>query len=328
MTIKVPKPPSSITTHKKKEKNNLILTTQSQIHIKKEETKKMSKLNHAKIVLRRSSERGYAEHGGWLKTHHTFSFAGYYDHRFNHFGCLRVLNEDRVAPRNGFPTHPHRDAEIFSYILSGELTHRDSMIQKGKEGAQGKEFYRMKRGDVQFTTGGSGIAHSEQNEHPSKPVHFLQIWVLPWKSSLKPQYHTQSFSDDAKRQSFVPIISPLAAGPEATPAQEEAAIPTISGTIPIHADFVMGAGILEPGKTFRWAVGGGESVVQSRRKRNVYVHLPASRKGGARVRLDGREDKVLEEGDGAFVEGVNVGDVISVESFGEGEAEVVVLDSN
>ncbi|KNG80108.1 putative pirin domain protein [Aspergillus nomiae NRRL 13137] len=173
-----------------------------------------------------------------------------------------------------------------------------------------------------------GIAHSEQNEHPSKTVHFLQIWVLPWKSSLKPQYHTLSFSDDAKRQSFVPIISPLAAGPEATPAQEEAAVPAIAGTIPIHADFVMGAGILESGKTFRWAVGGGEGAVQSRRKRNVYVHLPASRTGGAKIRLDGREDKVLEEGDGAFVEGVNVGDVISVESLGEAEAEVVILDSN
>ncbi|KAB8238301.1 pirin family protein [Aspergillus alliaceus] len=288
----------------------------------------MSKLNHAKIILRRSSERGYAEHGGWLKTHHTFSFADYFDHRFQHFGCLRVLNEDRVSPRNGFPTHRHRDAEIFSYILSGELTHRDSMIQRGKEGVQGKDFYRMTRGDVQFTTGGSGIAHSEQNEHTSKPVHFLQIWVLPWKSSLKPQYHTMSFSDNAKRQSFVPLISPLAAGPEATPAQEEAAVPAIPGTIPIHADFVMGAGIIEPGKTFTWAVGGKDGAVQSTRKRNVYVHLPASKKGGARIRLDGREDRVLEEGDGAFVEGVNVGDVIGVESLGEVEAEVVVLDSN
>ncbi|KAE8350124.1 RmlC-like cupin domain-containing protein [Aspergillus coremiiformis] len=287
----------------------------------------MSKLNHAKIVLRRSSERGYAEHGGWLKTHHTFSFADYFDHRFQHFGSLRVLNEDRVAPRNGFPTHPHRDAEIFSYILSGELTHRDSMIQRGKEGAQGTDFYRMKRGDVQFTTGGSGIAHSEQNEHPSTPVHFLQIWVLPWKSGLTPRYHTLGFSDDAKRRSFVPVISPLAAGPEANAAQEEAAVPAIPGTIPIHADFVMGAGIIEAGETFRWTVGGGDAV-RSRRKRNVYVHLPASKKGGARIRLDGREDRVLEEGDGAFVEGVHAGDVIGVESLGETEAEVIMLDSN
>ena len=113
-------------------------------------------LAHAKIVLRKSSERGYAEHGGWLKSFHTFSFAGYWDHKFMNFGSLRVLNEDRVSARNGFPTHPHRDAEIFSYILNGELTHRDSMLKKGAEGEQGKSFYRMKRGDVQFTTGGTG----------------------------------------------------------------------------------------------------------------------------------------------------------------------------
>lgn len=116
----------------------------------------MPKLSHATIVPRRSSERGHADHG-WLNSYHTFSFASYYDPRFERFGSLRVLNEDRVAPRTGFPTHPHRDAEIFSYILSGELTHRDSMVKKGAEGAQGKDFYRMKRGDVQFTTGGTGM---------------------------------------------------------------------------------------------------------------------------------------------------------------------------
>lgn len=115
----------------------------------------MSKLPHATVVPRRSSARGHADHG-WLNTYHTFSFASYYDPRFERFGSLRVLNEDRVAPKTGFPTHPHRDAEIFSYILSGELTHRDSMVKKGAEGTQGKEFYRMKRGDVQFTTGGTG----------------------------------------------------------------------------------------------------------------------------------------------------------------------------
>jgi hypothetical protein len=117
--------------------------------------KTMSKLTSAKIVPRRSSDRGHALHG-WLDSYHTFSFADYYDPKFQNFGSLRVLNEDRVAAGSGFPTHPHRDAEIFSYILSGELTHRDSMIKKGAEGAQGDQFYRMKRGDVQFTTGGTG----------------------------------------------------------------------------------------------------------------------------------------------------------------------------
>ncbi|CAG8943823.1 unnamed protein product [Penicillium salamii] len=283
-------------------------------------------LAHAKIVLRRSSERGYAEHGGWLKSFHTFSFANYYDHKFQNFGSLRVLNEDRVAARNGFPTHPHRDAEIFSYILSGELTHRDSMIKKGSEGEQGKQFYRMKRGDVQFTTGGTGIAHSEQNES-NKTVHFLQIWALPWKHGLKPQYHTMTFSEEAKRKAFVPILSPLAAGPEATPAQENAAEPKVPGTIPIHADFVMGAGIIEPASTFKWTVGAGEAV-ESKKKRNVYIHLPMTKQGMSKIKIDGREDAVLEEGDGAFITMVNAGDALRVESVGEVEAEVIVLDSN
>jgi redox-sensitive bicupin YhaK (pirin superfamily) len=301
-------------------------------------------LSHAKIVLRRSSERGYAEHGGWLKSFHTFSFASYYDHRFQNFGSLRVLNEDRVSARNGFPTHPHRDAEIFSYILSGELTHRDSMIKKGSEGAQGKDFYRMKRGDVQFTTGGTGkfrilssitwmnadaktgIAHSEQNES-TKPVHFLQIWALPWKQGLKPQYHTMTFSEEDKRKAFVPILSPLAAGPEATPAQENAATPKIPDTIPIHADFVMGAGIIEPNSTFKWNVGAGD-VVSSKKKRNVYIHLPMTKQGKMKIKLNGSEDAILEEGDGAFVTGVNAGDALRVESIGEVEAEVIVLDSD
>lgn len=117
----------------------------------------MSKaLSHAKIVPRRSHERGHADHG-WLNTYHTFSFANYYDPKNMNFGSLRVLNEDRVDGGTGFPTHPHRDAEIFSYILSGELTHRDSMQKKGRETKQGDDFYRMKRGDVQFTTGGTGM---------------------------------------------------------------------------------------------------------------------------------------------------------------------------
>ncbi|KAJ5284440.1 hypothetical protein N7497_000274 [Penicillium chrysogenum] len=283
-------------------------------------------LAHAKIVPRLSGERGYAEHGGWLKSFHTFSFASYYDHRFQNFGSLRVLNEDRVAARNGFPTHPHRDAEIFSYILKGELTHRDSMIKKGAQAEQGKQFYRMQRGDVQFTTGGTGIAHSEQNES-NKSVHFLQIWVLPWKYGLKPQYHTMTFSEEAKRKAFVPILSPLAAGPQATPAQEETAAPKIPGTIPIHADFVMGAGIIEPGSTFKWTVGAGEAV-ESKKKRNVYVHLPMTKQGKSKIMLDGRKDAVLEEGDGAFVTMVNAGDALLVESVGEVEAEVIVLDSN
>jgi len=110
-----------------------------------------SSLSHAKLTLRPSAERGHALHTGFLDSYHTFSFANYYDPKYIQFGALRVLNEDRVEGNSGFPTHPHKNAEIFSYILSGELTHRDSMIEKGKEGEQGDHFYKMKRGDVQFT---------------------------------------------------------------------------------------------------------------------------------------------------------------------------------
>lgn len=291
-------------------------------------TKIMSKLSHAKIIPRCSSDRGHANHG-WLNSYHTFSFAQYHDPRFQQFGSLRVLNEDRVAPMNGFPTHPHRDAEIFSYLLSGELTHRDSMVApsndaKGSGQVSKNDFYRMKRGDVQFTTGGTGIAHSEQNEHASAEVHFLQIWALPWKRGLPPTYHTATFSEEAKRNGFVMIISPLRAGSKATRQEERDAVPVVEGTIPIHADFLMGASIIAKGASAFWKVG-GEKAVESKSGRRVYLHLPM-RRIGAKIRVDG--ETVLEEGDGAFVEGVNAGDELWVESVGEGEAEVVVLDSN
>lgn len=330
-------------------------------------------LSHLKITPRRSSARGHAEHG-WLDSYHTFSFAQYFDRRFQSFGALRVLNEDRVAPGTGFPTHQHRDAEIFSYILDGELTHRDSMHGRPSKtnthddtNKNTDTFSRLHRGDVQFTTGGSGIAHSEQNEHASSTVHFLQIWALPWKKSLPPIYHTQNFPQDLKRQRFVTLISPLRAGPEATPADEKAAIPAIEGTIPIHADFLMGAAIIPHGASFTWKIGCGgvgkteskaeneteneteikknyppaTTAVQSLTNRKQYIHLPMMHRGAKiHIHPPSHSDSVaeshsepkasvvvLEEGDGAFVEGGNAGDELVLESVGAGEAEVVVLDS-
>ncbi|KAI0125234.1 RmlC-like cupin domain-containing protein [Xylariales sp. AK1849] len=283
----------------------------------------MSKaLSHAKITPHRSGTRGHSDHG-WLNTYHSFSFADWYNPNFTHFGSLRVLNEDRVKANSGFPTHPHRDFEIFSYLLSGELTHRDSMLQKGSEGAQSDKFYRMHRGDVQFTTGGTGIAHSEQNEHRKDTVHFLQIWAIPWKRGLPPRYHTQRFPDEEKRKQFVPILSPLKGGPDASAEEEKKAEPTIPETIPIHADFVMAAGLIAPQERFEWTVG-AKATENNRRK--IYIHLPMTKGGKAKIRLDGRED-VLSEGDGAFIDGVLAGDRLSVESVGEAEAEVVVLDT-
>lgn len=288
----------------------------------------MPLLPKATIVPRLSAARGHANHG-WLDSHHTFSFASYHDPLYASFGSLRVLNEDRVAAHRGFDTHPHRDAEIFSYILSGQLTHRDSMQQKGREVKQDDNFYRMERGDVQFTTGGTGIAHSEQNES-DKEVHFLQIWALPWKRGLTPRYHTKTFTEEAKMEKFVPILSPLQAGPNASAEEEKAATPAVEGTIPIHADFVMAAGIIGAGKRFKYTVGGaayGDNVVR-KADRRVYIHLPMTKKGAAQIRLDGRDSAVLREGDGAFITGVKVGDVLSVESVGEAKAEVIVLDSD
>ena len=287
-----------------------------------------SLLPHAKIIIHPSSKRGHANHG-WLNSHHTFSFAGYFDPRYNNHGSLRVLNEDRVAPKSGFPTHPHRDAEIFSYIISGELTHRDSMAgnkKKSGEPQTSHDFYRMKRGDVQFTTGGTGIAHSEQNEHDTETVHFLQIWVTPWRKGLPPTYHTQTFAEEEKRKGFVTIVSPLRAGKGATMEEEKAAVPSVEGTIPIHADFLMGAAIVPEGKTFEWKIG-GDSAVKETQGRKAFVHLPI-KSGKSRVRLAGREETVLTEGDGAFISAVNAGDVLSVQSTGEKEAELVVFDSD
>ncbi len=142
--------------------------------------------------------------------------------------------------------------------------------------------YRMRRGDVPFTTGGRGIAHSEMNEHRSDTVHFLQIWALPWKRGLPPTYHTRRFDEDAKRTGFVPILSPLRAGPDASAADEAAAEPALPDTIPIHADFVMGAGILAPGARFEWTVGAAVAVEE---RRKVYLHLPMTKGGRASVRI-------------------------------------------
>jgi redox-sensitive bicupin YhaK (pirin superfamily) len=150
-----------------------------------------------KLILRKSSDRGHADHG-WLRALHSFSFGDYYDPAHMGFRSLRVINEDRVAPGAGFPTHPHRDMEIFTYVVSGAIAHKDSM-------GNGRE---LRPGQIQLMSAGRGVTHSEFNPSPSDLLHLLQIWILPRERSLTPSYtewHPQPEHDDAP---VVLIISP------------------------------------------------------------------------------------------------------------------------
>lgn len=149
------------------------------------------------IIVRKADDRGHFDFG-WLNTHHTFSFGEYHDPRHTRFRSLRVINEDFVAPGRGFPTHGHRDMEIITYILSGELEHRDSMGTGSI----------IQRGDAQRMSAGTGVTHSEANPSQESPVHLLQIWIFPSEHDLTPEYEQKSFTDDEKRNRLRLIVSP------------------------------------------------------------------------------------------------------------------------
>ena len=148
------------------------------------------------LNIRHANSRGHAAHG-WLDSHHTFSFGDYYDPGHMGFRSLRVINEDRVAPRTGFGTHPHRDMEIITYVLSGQIEHRDSLGSVGL----------LRAGEVQRMTAGTGVLHSEKNQS-DEALHFLQIWILPERKGLTPSYEQKAFTEQERQGRFRLVVSP------------------------------------------------------------------------------------------------------------------------
>jgi redox-sensitive bicupin YhaK (pirin superfamily) len=189
------------------------------------------------LTLRKSQERGHADHG-WLNSYHSFSFANYYDPEHMGWGNLRVINEDRIAPGTGFGTHGHRDMEIISYVLQGNLAHKDSMGNvKG-----------IPPGDVQRMSAGSGVMHSEFNHAPEQTTHFLQIWIEPNVRGIPPSYEQKSFTDEDKRGRLRLVASPDAA----------------EGSVKIHASARLYSGLFD---------GEEAAELQLATGRKGYVHL-------------------------------------------------------
>lgn len=189
------------------------------------------------LSIRRSNDRGYADHG-WLESFHSFSFAGYYDPEHMGWGNLRVINEDRIAPGTGFGTHGHRDMEIISYVISGELAHRDSM----GNGAS------IKPGEVQRMSAGTGVRHSEFNHAEGQTTHFLQIWIEPDQAAIEPGYEQKSFRDEDKRGCLRLLASPDGR----------------DGSVTIHADALLYGSLLD---------GTDEVSVDLDPSRRYYLHV-------------------------------------------------------
>ena len=207
--------------------------------------------------IRRSNERGYADHG-WLKSFHTFSFADYFDPDHVEFGPLRVINEDRVAPGQGFGAHGHRDMEILSYVLEGELAHKDST---GSEST-------IRPGDVQRMSAGRGVVHSEFNPSKTTGVHFLQIWIQPSERGIEPGYEERRFDDKRGRLQLI-----------ASPDRAE-------GSLLIHQDARVFAGQFHGEEHARLRIDAA---------RKVYVHVARGSVAANGVRLDAGDALKLSE---------------------------------
>jgi len=174
------------------------------------------------ITIRRSRDRGHIQHG-WLDTYHSFSFGDYYDPAHMGFRALRVINEDRIDAGTGFGSHPHRDMEIVTYMLTGAIEHRDSMGNGST----------IRAGDVQRMTAGTGVVHSEYSPKGPEDAHLLQIWILPDRQGLEPSYEERTFSDADKRGRLLPIATPTGG----------------DGAVRIHQDASIHASVLEGGDT-------------------------------------------------------------------------------
>jgi len=234
------------------------------------------------IEVRKSKDRGHAEHG-WLDSRHTFSFADYYDPKHMGFSDLRVINEDRVQPGKGFERHPHRDMEIISYVLEGELEHKDSMGTGSV----------IRAGDAQRMSAGSGVTHSEFNPSNQNIVHFLQIWILPEKKGVKPEYEQKRFSRDERLNQLRLIVSHSGEG----------------GSIRIHQDVKLYAGILDPGTRVSQELAAG---------RRAWLQVAS----GSVEAAQGRNSMTLEAGDGAAI--LPSGSSLQITS--KTQAEILLFD--
>ena len=222
------------------------------------------------MLTRRAQERGHADHG-WLLSYHTFSFADYYDPQYVEYGSLRVINEDRVAPGHGFGTHAHRDMEIISYVLAGELEHKDSMGNGSI----------IRPGDVQRMSAGTGVRHSERNPSATEPVHFLQIWIHPQEQGLQPSYEQKHYEEAARRGRLLLIGTP--------DGRED--------TVLIHRDVLLWTGIFEGDEHAVYALAPGRMAYLHVALGSIEVnaqHLMA----GDGAKIDDREIR-LERGQAA-----------------------------